>query len=344
VPDFLEAKAGLDTVGKYKQQLRDYLQPFFGKMQLVKITRSDVIRYYNQAKERASIATANSEINCLKSLFTEAILAGHIEYSPAHQIKLTPPNNTRHRMLSAEEAEALFIAAVADREQLKVALGVTNEIRRYKTSDGRRMGRKMPSLVDTPAYMRPLFVLLYFTGFRIGEAVALSWEDVDFANARIIIRDAKGGEGRIEAMHDMVADEFLIWREICGSKKWVFPGRGTGSHLTYTGLHKSWQRLVALANLILEKRGSDKRIVDLHRHDMRHNFISHLANQGVNTLVLKGLAGHKSVAMTDRYTMSGHQNKLAALRLMPAPSGTLIVQNISKSVQIVQAEESSTET
>lgn len=45
-------------------------------------------------------------------------------------------------------------------------------------------------------HLRPLLTFLAATGARVGEALALDWQDVDLAHARAVLRDTKNGRDR----------------------------------------------------------------------------------------------------------------------------------------------------
>lgn len=151
-PRFLGAKRHLRTVKRYRQQLRDYLVPFFGRKPLEAITGQDCLDYYNKRLDTdAAISTVNGETACLKSLFTEAIRAGICELNPVRGVKLLNPNNIRDRILSTEETAKLFDAAEGFDD-----------------------------------FVRPLFHILHHTGMRVGEALALEWADLEFDHQRIL--------------------------------------------------------------------------------------------------------------------------------------------------------------
>lgn len=71
---------------------------------------------------------------------------------------------------------------------------VASIVGNFKNNDIKKTGyvwsiddfNKFISVVDEPIY-KTLFELLYFTGLRKGEALALTWEDIDFNNNKISI-------------------------------------------------------------------------------------------------------------------------------------------------------------
>jgi hypothetical protein len=70
-------------------------------------------------------------------------------------------------------------------------------------------------------------------------------------------------------------------------------------------------------------------------HDLRHTFASRLAMEGVELMALRELMGHKSMAMTLRYSRLSPEHRRSAIErlvtrvprrtsLQPAPSSTVI--------------------
>jgi site-specific recombinase XerD len=81
----------------------------------------------------------------------------------------------------------------------------------------------------------------------------------------------------------------------------------------------AWETLLLIANGIEPMRsGSRKRVsnrdalarIDLHWHDLRHEALSRLADDGVPVHELQLLAGHASITTTQRY-MNARANALA---------------------------------
>ena len=54
-------------------------------------------------------------------------------------------------------------------------------------------------------------------------------------------------------------------------------------------------------------------ITDFAFHDLRHTFASHLVMSGVDLVTVKDLLGHKTLAMTNRYTHLAEEHKAQAV-------------------------------
>jgi len=57
-------------------------------------------------------------------------------------------------------------------------------------------------------------------------------------------------------------------------------------------------------------------INDFHFHDLRHTFASHLVMAGVDIVTVKELLGHKSIAMTLRYSHLAPGHKAQAVKTL----------------------------
>lgn len=266
-PRFLETKRHLRTLRKYRQQLDQYVVPYFGSKPLEAITGRDCLAYYNQRLDTAAaISTVNGEMACLKSLFSEAIREGILSLNPVKGIKFLNPNNVRDRILSNDETARLFEAAQ----------GMTD-------------------------FMRPLFHVLYHTGMRLGEALALEWADIEFDHQRIMIRESKSGEGRRIPLRRELADELIRWKPGARGNRWLFPARNDDANAMQS-VRKGWLRLCKLS-----------RISNLKPHDLRHNFTSQLQAAGVSDSIIMSITGHKTHVMLHRYSHANDEHKRRAL-------------------------------
>ena len=143
------------------------------------------------------------------------------------------------------------------------------------------------------------FVLLLIalrTGLRVGELLALKWEDVDLKVGRLVVRRTlwNGQEGSPKsgrAREVPLGDEVL--RELQGHRHLrvrVFCHED-GSPFTHSELKDVVPRTC-------RKAGLAKRLT---MHDLRHTFASHLTMRGVTPVAVKELLGHADLSTTMRY-------------------------------------------
>ena len=174
--------------------------------------------------------------------------------------------------------------------------------------------------------------LMYGSGLRVSECVALRVKDVDFDRLAVIVRDGKGGKDRraplgkrdaVELRRHLTgvrqqfdddmrrdvrttmpdgalsrkypnADRDWRWRYVFPSVRTVVDAAGVRRrhHLDATVL----QRAVPAAAL---RAGLTKRV---SCHTLRHSFATHLLEQGVDIRRLQEVMGHTDVRTTQRYT------------------------------------------
>jgi integrase len=125
---------------------------------------------------------------------------------------------------------------------------------------------------------RALFTLLYYTGWRISEAMSLRWADVDLDHARVILRDTK--------THDTY--ELPLARQSVDALKalerdteWVFPAVDESGEIV--PMVRPGKAIVRHATLCG---------VDWSAHDLRRGFITVGESIGVPTSAVRRLTGH----------------------------------------------------
>jgi len=112
-------------------------------------------------------------------------------------------------------------------------------------------------------------------------------------------------------------EKLLRRRAFLGQDAYVF-GEATDGQRVAT-FRSAWETLLLLASGIEPtRRGRGQRLsnrgdlarIDLHWHDLRHEALSRLADEGVPVHELQMLAGHASIATTQR-SMNARANSLA---------------------------------
>ena len=140
------------------------------------------------------------------------------------------------------------------------------------------------------------------TGMRLGEAIKLLWDDIDFNRNIIIIQDSKIGERREVPMTDTLRDALSRADRRCDH---VFC---TPAEKPYTCTRSIWETF---------KRATRKAgIDDLRLHDLRHHFASSLRMKGADLLDIMEYLGHKSLSMTKRYAHVTTQHKQEVIQLL----------------------------
>jgi integrase len=142
---------------------------------------------------------------------------------------------------------------------------------------------------------RALIAVLYRSGLRIGETLALSGKDIDLGEGAIRVLWAKGGRTRtvgIDSWANGMLGEWLDRRSAMGytPRQPVFVGQG-GRGLT-TG---SCRRLLAALG---REAGIDRRV---HPHGLRHTHAAELRAEGFDIGIISRQLGHRSIATTARY-------------------------------------------
>lgn len=159
---------------------------------------------------------------------------------------------------------------------------------------------KNSCMISIPALIR----LLYCTGIRMGEAVALKNEDVHLDEGYIQVRDSKNGKQRIIPIPESlvsVCREYLGYRDLLPSGK-IKPeyffvkvnGQGCGKPV------RNWfKKCLDIARIPNSAR----------LHDLRHTFavtsLAHMAESGVDLYaslpILSNYLGHQSIGATNHY-------------------------------------------
>lgn len=156
---------------------------------------------------------------------------------------------------------------------------------------------------DEPAALRDkaLIELLYATGARISEAVALNVDDLlgDDGTTEVVRLFGKGGKQRIVPVGSYARaalDAYLV------RSRPVLSVRGTATPALFLGMRGA--RLSRQNAWLLLRAAADRAKLDLELspHSMRHSFATHLLQGGADVRVVQELLGHASVATTQIYT------------------------------------------
>lgn len=150
------------------------------------------------------------------------------------------------------------------------------------------------SSTRSPERDRMIVRLLYASGCRVAELVALDVRDVRRKGDRAIVTvRGKGGRVRAIALPPAIAGELAEHRERLGGKRArgpLFRSR-TGERLATRDVQRLVRRLAELARLELAASP----------HWLRHAHATHALERGAPPHVVQATLGHASLATTTRY-------------------------------------------
>jgi len=150
---------------------------------------------------------------------------------------------------------------------------------------------KMFTIEKNPKH-RLLLMLVYSSGLRVSEVVALKKEHIDISRQVIYIRQGKGRKDRSTMLSQKAAQYIKEYYDFYEIEKWVFPGVPQSRHLS-----------IRSAQYIFDKAVKNARInKKISIHGLRHSFATHLLESGTDIRYIQALLGHSTLRTTERYT------------------------------------------
>ncbi|GAB3714025.1 site-specific integrase [Spirosoma flavus] len=246
------------TLTNYKQALITLLK-YMGDKALDELTKTDYQHYLLFLVE--------------KKRYSAATLNVHINAWKFYQEKVLQREKTYYEV--AYPRQATQLPTVYSIDEVKAIFKATTSLK-YRT----------------------LFKLVYATGLRVGEVVALRLVDLDPVRRLITVRAGKGKKDRVvmfSAKLQAEVDEYLNRHR---PKRYVFEEAELHEPLAKRGIQQVYSQAVVQANI--QKRGGI--------HTLHHSFATHLQESGMDIRYIQHLLGHESILTTMRYThVSAHQ-------------------------------------
>ena len=269
------------TVYAKKWMWKLHLSPFFGSMKLNEIGPAEIeVFKAKKLTEGQSKKSINNHLTALRKVLTLAAEWDLIVKAPKVKSFKVKHNEyiTEEQFLTFDEAERLIRAAATE--------------------------------------WHTFIVVALKTGLRVGELLALKWEDVDLVTCQLVVRRTlwhrqegppKGGRNRKVPLSDEAVAVLKSHRHLKGP--YVFC-EADGRRLTHS-------RVKDVVPSACKKAQLAKRLTT---HGLRHTFASHLVMRGVSLMAVKELLGHESIEMTLRYSHLSPDVKRDAVKLLDAPA------------------------
>ena len=252
------------TIQQRRYQLKRFVT-YWKDTPLSSISKADVITWINSLiNENLSDTTIKNLVRTLSILFNHAIKYYKLKENPCRDVgRLKNPNREKPKM-------------------------------RYWTYE--EFNKVIKEITDEKGHLA--LDVLYYTGMRKGELLALEWADMDFEagsitiskslqrlnGAKETITPTKTGETRTIRIPRFLTDELLKFKESSTSER-VF----------------EWEK--RFIEKAIEQGASAAGVKRIHVHGLRHSHASYLISKGVNIVLISKRLGHSKTSITlDTYS------------------------------------------
>jgi integrase len=278
-------RAGIEDQSRYE----NHLKARFDDKRLDAISPFDLERMKAEmAKAGIAPKTISHCLGLLRAMYNRAADWGLYQgLNPVKKVNMPVIQNARDRFLSIDEAERLL-----------------KELKRNPRFKKEHRNLEDPKLHD-------MALLSLHTGARASEIFNTQWADVDFQNGLITLRDTKNTETRYAPMTGTVRD--------------MLKGRMPEKPNGYVFTDGDGEKIKEISNAfdkVLKRLKFNEGVTDARQrvvfHTLRHTFASWLAIQGTPILTIARLMGHKSIAMSERYSHLSPDHKREAVNGLEA--------------------------
>lgn len=249
----------------------------FGTMMVSEIRPVDMEDYQaKRKKEGRADNTIDQQIGCAKTMIVKAFDNGLIGGETLRVFKkikkmLKRNANARDRILSPEEYHRLF--------------------------------------EESPAHLKPIIAMGYYTGMREGEILRLTWGKL-FLKERLIRLEAKDTKDREPRLIPICDELFSVLNRIpeplhekLGKPVFLYEGG------PIKNIRKALRHACKEAGISYGRFNKDGFVF----HDLRHTFNTYMRKAGVAESVIMGITGHSTREMFDRYNRVDVEDKKEAI-------------------------------
>lgn len=315
------------TYTNYTYMYDRFVRDTFGKKKIGEIKYSDVLYYYYHLINECGL-----QINTLETIHT--VLHPTFQLAVRDDIIRTNPSDRVMAEIKKKSEKNKGVRHALTKQQQKAFIEYTRK---------------------SPIFYRwaPLFTLLLGTGCRIGEAVGLRWQDVDFENRTIDINHSVTYYPRredtyvcefkvslpkteagirvipmIDRVYEALREEYESQQEegfniteIDGMSGFIFTNRFGNIH-NPSAVNRAIKRIYEAYNaeeLVKAKKEKRQPVIIPHFscHHLRHTFCSRFCENETNVKVIQTIMGHASIETTmDIYTEVTHDKKQEALEAL----------------------------
>jgi len=305
---WVQLKRGLkdNTFSNYKYMYTMFVEPDFGKRKIVDLKRSDIRSFYNYLADERHVQI--NTIDCIHTVLHQVLELGVED----DYLRYNPSDNALKELKKARNFESTKRRALTlpEQELFEAYLSKQGQYHRWY----------------------PIFIIMLWTGMRVGEVTGLRWCDIDLeddtisVNHTLVYYDKRNDERctfaintpktaageRIIPMLPKVKEAFMMekqYQEECGLESravvdgyrdFIFINRfGNVQH--QGTLNKALSRIVRDCNFeILDKPHKKDTVIlpKFSNHSLRHTFTTRMCEAGVNLKVMQEILGHADAETT----------------------------------------------
>jgi integrase/recombinase XerD len=272
-----ERGAAVNTLASYRRDLDDYGRFLAGRGASFAEADAGTVRdYLSDLDDRGFAASSAARRLSAVRQFHQFLVSETIRLDDPTGIIAGPKKGQRlPKILSEKDVERLIETAAAEARRTDLSAA------------GRLRALRMHALME----------LLYATGLRVSELVALP-SSAARREVRFLTVRGKGGHERVVPLTDKAhaaASIYLIARKdtAIADSPWLFPSPADSGHLTRQAFARDLKDLAALAGIPSAR---------VSPHVLRHAFASHLLQNGADLRVVQQLLGHADISTTQIYT------------------------------------------
>jgi integrase/recombinase XerD len=273
-----ERGAARNTLEAYSRDLVDYRAFLVARGRALTDAVTDDVRAYlaDLADRGFQASSAARRLSALRQLHRFLYAEGYRGDDPTTVISGPKQGRGLPKVLSIANVDRLLSAA---------AEGIGDETRPFRD---RLASARMSALLE----------LLYATGLRVSELMALPANAIR-ANTLMLTIKGKGGKERLVPLTDAAKTAVAHWREILATiegerpSPWLFPADSATGFLPRQVFARDLKTVAGHAGV-----GADR----VSPHVLRHAFASHLLQNGADLRIVQQLLGHADVATTQIYT------------------------------------------
>lgn len=286
IENYAKPNTSQRTVEGYMYIIIQHLKPTLGNMKISKLQPSHLQEYYSQKLKGGkfdgtglSAQSVKHHHRLISKALKDAVKWQFIARNVAEAV--TPPKTKKIEMQTW------------DNDQVKAFLELAKDSRYYS-----------------------VYLSAIYTGVRQGEGLGIRWQDVDYENLTIYIRQSlqpikgkglifkepKNGKSRSIAITEILLDEFkkiyeqqVELKKLFGSEYHDFDlvfALKDGRPIQPAELGRDFRKIVDASNL-----------PKIRFHDLRHTHATLMLKQGVHPKVVSERLGHSTIGITmDTYT------------------------------------------